>query len=186
MSKTTSNASDLKTKWIEAYHKLEEIEESLSSDYFVNLADSLKGGGEGWYYEASSMTKITAAVETARGIIHRCKDEMKELGHTRITICMENLPDFVERCLLRPSWGYTPKHEESRMILKFMNNWDHYDLNKADLPEIRMIKYKEIMSQWRRDRSFNVERELASWLANFDDPNLERLAQFVKSREYNR
>ena len=70
-----------------------------------------------------------------------------------------------------------------RMILKFINNWDYYNLDGADIPETRMIKFNEILSQWRQDRSFNVERALASWLANFDNPSLERLTQFITSQE---
>ena len=69
------------------------------------------------------------------------------------------------------------------MILKFINNWDYYNLDGADIPETRMIKFNEILSQWRQDRSFNVERALASWLANFDNPSLERLTQFITSQE---
>ena len=65
------------------------------------------------------------------------------------------------------------------MILKFINNWDCYNLNQADIPETRMIRFNEILKQWRQDRSFNVERELASWLANFDDQTLARFIQFV-------
>ena len=68
------------------------------------------------------------------------------------------------------------------MILKFINNWDCYNLNQADIPETRMIKFNEILNQWRQDRSFNVERELASWLANFDDQTLARFIQFVSQK----
>ena len=68
------------------------------------------------------------------------------------------------------------------MILKFINNWDCYNLNQADIPETRMIRFNEILSQWRQDRSFNVERELASWLANFDDQTLARFIQFVAQK----
>ena len=70
------------------------------------------------------------------------------------------------------------------MILKFINNWDCYNLNQADIPETRMIKFNEILSQWRQDRSFNVERELASWLANFDDQTLARFIQFVAQKSW--
>lgn len=70
------------------------------------------------------------------------------------------------------------------MILKFINNWDCYNLNQADIPETRMIKFNEILSQWRQDRSFNVERELASWLANFDDHTLARFIQFVAQKSW--
>ncbi len=70
------------------------------------------------------------------------------------------------------------------MILKFINNWDCYNLNQADLPAPRMIKFNEILSQWRQDRSINVERELASWLANFDDQTLARFIQFVAQKSW--
>ena len=70
------------------------------------------------------------------------------------------------------------------MILKFINNWDCYNLNQADIPETRMIKFNEILNQWRQDRSFNVERELASWLANFDDQTLARFIQFVAQKSW--
>ena len=72
----------------------------------------------------------------------------------------------------------------ARMILRYLNNWDCYNLNQADIPETRMIKFNEIQSQWRQDRSFNVERELASWLANFDDQTLVRFIQFVAQKSW--
>ena len=71
------------------------------------------------------------------------------------------------------------------MILKFINNWDCYNLNQADIPESRLIKFNEIMSHRRQDpQSFNVERELASWLANFDDQTLASFIQFVAQKSW--
>lgn len=71
----------------------------------------------------------------------------------------------------------------ARMILKFLNNWDYYNLKSADIPEPRLIKFNEIMAQWRQNpQSFNIERELASWLANFDDQNLVRFIEFIAQK----
>ena len=67
-----------------------------------------------------------------------------------------------------------------RMILRYLNNWESYILNSANIPETSLEKYKKIMEQWRQDRSFNVERELTSWLANFDDQNLARFIKFIE------
>lgn len=70
-----------------------------------------------------------------------------------------------------------------RMVLRYLNNWDSYNLNSADLPESRLIKFNEIMSHRRQDpQSFNVERELASWLANIDDQNLVRFIEFIAQK----
>lgn len=67
-----------------------------------------------------------------------------------------------------------------RMILRYLNNWESYILNSANIPETSLEKYKKIMEQWRQDRYFNVERELTSWLANFDDQNLARFIKFIE------
>lgn len=70
-----------------------------------------------------------------------------------------------------------------RMVLRYLNNWNSYNLNSAGIPESRLIKFNEIMSHRRQDpQSFNVERELASWLANFDDQNLVRFIEFIAQK----
>lgn len=66
-----------------------------------------------------------------------------------------------------------------RMILKFLNNWDSFSVEKSGISETRIQIYKEIIMKYSLDRSMNVERELASWLANFDDQTLARFIQFV-------
>ena len=71
----------------------------------------------------------------------------------------------------------------ARMIINFMNNWDSYKIEKFGIAESRLDKYRSIMEQWRQDRSMNVERKLADWLANCDDPTLDRLAQIIAQSE---
>ena len=68
----------------------------------------------------------------------------------------------------------------ARMIINYMNNWDSYNIETFGIAESRLDKYRSIMEQWRQDRSMNVERELAGWLANMDDSNLTHLLQFIK------
>ena len=71
----------------------------------------------------------------------------------------------------------------ARMIINFMNNWDSYKIERFGIAESRLDKYRSIMEQWRQDRSMNVERKLADWLANCDDPTLDRLAQIIAQSE---
>lgn len=174
MNNLNQNASDLKAQLIEALKKLDEIEQSLSSDYFCNLEETLRGSNADW---VESLNDVAVAVDTACGIIHRCKDVMKGIGFH--VLDWANAPDFAKRCLLLPI-GSSPEHEESRMILKFLELWDCYDLKNADLPETRLERFNEIMEKWRQGHDINVERELVSWLQNFDESSLARLAQFIK------
>ena len=69
-----------------------------------------------------------------------------------------------------------------RMILKFLNNWDSFSVEKSGISETRIQIYKEIIMKYSLDRSMNVERELASWLANFDDQNLVRFIEFIAQK----
>ncbi|MBR7050767.1 MAG: hypothetical protein IKI27_04870 [Methanobrevibacter sp.] len=80
--------------------------------------------------------------------------------------------------------NFDVKTFDTRLILLFLNNWDNYDLNQAGISVTRLEKYREILRQWRQDpQSFNVERELAGWLANMDDSNLTHLLQFIKAKD---
>ena len=69
-----------------------------------------------------------------------------------------------------------------RMILKVLNNWDSFSVEKSGISETRIQIYKEIIMKYSLDRSMNVERELASWLANFDDQNLVRFIEFIAQK----
>lgn len=69
-----------------------------------------------------------------------------------------------------------------RMILKLLNNWDSFSVEKSGISETRIQIYKEIIMKYSLDRSMNVERELASWLANFDDQNLVRFIEFIAQK----
>ena len=69
-----------------------------------------------------------------------------------------------------------------RMILKVLNNWDSFSVEKSGISETRIQIYKEIIMKYSLDRSMNVERELASWLANFDDQNLVRCIEFIAQK----
>lgn len=176
-------------EWRDAYKQLAMIEQMLvqvNDDYFCKMAEALnaadfeyalKGSDPTFDEESELLDTVSDAVEAARGIIHRCKDVMKGIGFH--VLDRANAPDFAKRCLLLPI-GSSPEHEESRMILKFLEWWDCYDLKNADLPETRLERFNEIMEKWRQGHDINVERELVSWLQNFDESSLARLAQFIK------
>ena len=101
-------------EWRAAYKQLAMIEQMLdqvNDDYFckmakaLNAADfeyALKGADPTFVEESEILDSVSDAVEAARGIIHRCKDEIKGVkgkGVGRAVLSRNEALDYAKRCL---------------------------------------------------------------------------------------